>query len=199
MTASVTRLLARRLWPWFAAVLVVALVVALGGFDKRTDQLVPTSPGVEIDSHNLVFTLTSATLQSVADFSGKREWRVVAAATVRNPNDETLYPLLGPTGNFVLHDPASKRTAEPESVRLGDSDQRSLVPPGDTPMAMEVSFDLPAEYQPQASIEVGVFPMEYTDSVILGLGGGELAWNLDSYASAALVTLPLTRLPDAEG
>ncbi len=199
MTAPVTRPRFLRLWPWLAAVALVALVVGLGGFDKRTDRLVPTSPGAEIDSHNLVFTFTGATVQSVADFSGKRQWRLVAAGTVRNRNEETLYPRLGPTGNLAVHDPASGRTAEPESVRIGDSDQRSLVPPGDTPMALAVTFELPAEYEPQASIELGVFPMEYTDPVILGLGGGEKEWNIDSYAPAALVVLPFTRLPDAEG
>ncbi len=141
---------------------MIALLVGLGGFDRRTDQLLPTSPGAEIDSHNLVFTFTSATLQSVADFSGEREWRVVAFGTVRNPNDETLYPILGPTGNFVVHDRSSRRTADPESVRIGDSDQRSLVPPGNTAMALEVTFELAAEYVPQSSIELGVAPMEYT-------------------------------------
>lgn len=189
---------ALRLWPWLAALLVVALVVGLGGFARRTDGLVPAALGEEIDSHNLVFTFMSATLQSVADFSGKREWRVVAVGTVRNPNDETLYPILGPTGNFVIHDRASTRTADPESVRIGDSDQRSLVPPGNTAMALQVTFELAAEYVPQPSIELGVAPMEYTDPVILGLGGGEREWNVDSYAPMALVVLPLTRLPDAE-
>jgi hypothetical protein len=38
--------------------------------------------------------------------------------------------------------------------------------------------------------------MEHTANTVLGLGDGELVWNLDSYAAVSLVQLPLTRLPD---
>ncbi|HEY3547695.1 MAG TPA: hypothetical protein VGK17_16600 [Propionicimonas sp.] len=187
---------ALRLLPWLAALLVVGLVVGLGGFARRTDTLQPAALGAEIDSHNLVFTLTGATLQARPGLADATEWKVEVAGSVRNPNEEALAPVLGPSGNFILHDDASGVTAEPETVTLGESSRRYLVPPGNTTMPLTISFTLPADYAPQAGIELAVAPMEHTANTVLGLGDGELVWNLDSYAGVSLVQLPLTRLPD---
>ena len=186
----------RRLWPLAALAVAVLALFGAGGFERRTDQLVPAALGAEVDSHNLVFTFTSGTLQSVTDFSGDQDWRIVLAGTVRNPNDEALAPITGAYGNFIVHDPVSRLTAEPEGVQIGDSDHRGLVPPGDTTFDLRVTFTLPEQYRPAAGIELGVFPMEYTDNVILGLGGGSRTWNVDSHAPAALLQVPLERLPD---
>ncbi len=186
-----------RAWPWLAALLVISLVVGLGGFARRTDKLVPAALGAEIDSHNLVFTLTGATLQAVPRISGATEWKVEVAGSVRNPNDEALAPILGPTGNFILHDLSSGRTAEPDSVKIGASFHRDLVPPGNSTLPLTVTFTLPPDYVPQAGIEVGVAKMEHTANTVLGLNDKELVWNVDSYAPLSLVQLPLTRLPDA--
>lgn len=193
--ASLRRVL--RLWPWVAVLLVVGLVIGLGAFAKRTDGLQPASIGAEIDSHNLVFTITGATLQAVPRVSGTTEWQVEVAGNVRNPNDEALAPILGPIGNFLLHDPASGLTAEPEAVTLGESSRRYLVPPGNTTITMTIHFTLPPGYAPTAGIELAVAPMEHTANAVLGLNDDELVWNVDSYAPASLVQLPLTRLPDA--
>lgn len=190
---------ALRLWPWLAVALVVGLVVGLGGFARRTDALRPAALAAEIDSHNLVFTITGATLQAVPGLSGATEWKVEVAGSVRNPNEEALAPILGPSGNFVLHDASSGLTAEPETVTLGESSRRHLAPPGNsnTTMPLTVDFTLPADYAPRAGIEIAVAPMEHTANTVLGLGDGELVWNLDSSAAMSLVQLPLTRLPDA--
>jgi hypothetical protein len=185
-----------RWWPWLAALLVISLVVGLGGFARRTDELVPAALGAEIDSHNLVFTFTGATLQAVSRISGATEWKVEVAGSVRNPNDEALAPILGPTGNFILHDLSSGRTAEPDSVKIGASLHRYLVPPGNSTLPLTVTFTLSPDYVPQAGIELGVTQMEHTANTVLGLNDAELVWNLDSYAPACLLQLPLTRLPD---
>jgi hypothetical protein len=176
---------------------VVGLVVGLGGFARRADGLRPAAIGAAIDSHNLVFTITSATLQAVPRLSGSTDWKVQVAGSVRNPNDEALAPVLGPSGNFILHDAASGLTAEPEAVTLGESSRRYRVPPGNTSMSMTIDFTLPPEYAPRTVIELAVAPMEHTANAVLGLNDEELVWNLDSNAPMSLVQLPLTRLPDA--
>ncbi|MGV8907501.1 MAG: hypothetical protein ACOH1Y_00820 [Propionicimonas sp.] len=187
---------ALRFWPWLAVAVIISLVVGLGGFAKRTDNLTPVELGTEIDSHNLVFTISGATLQKVANFGGGNEWSVEASGSVRNPNDEALYPILGPTGNFVVHDRASGLTADANSALVGDSRNRELVPPGNTSLPLTISFTLPEEYVPQEGIELAIAQMEYTDNVVLGLGGGQKAWNVDSYAPLSLLQVPLTRLAD---
>ena len=195
---SPTRLArALRLWPWLVGLLVVGLVVGLGGFARRTDGLRPAAIGEEVDSHNLVFTITGATLQAVPTVSGTTEWKVEVAGSVRNPNDEALAPILGPSGNFILHDAASGLTAEPEAVTLGESSRRYRVPPGNTTMSLTIDFTLPPDYAPQTGIELAVAPMEHTANAVLGLNDDELVWNLDSFAPMSLVQLPLVRLPDA--
>lgn len=196
MTGRSTLQRALRFWPWLAVAVIISLVVGLGGFAKRTDNLTPVELGTEIDSHNLVFTISAATLQKVANFGGGNEWQVVASGSVRNPNDEALYPILGPTGNFVVHDRASGLTADANSVLVGDSRNRELVPPGNTSLPLAVSFTLPEEYVPQEGIELAIAQMEYTDNAVLGLGGGQKAWNVDSYAPLSLLQVPLTRLAD---
>lgn len=197
MTGRFTLRRGLRFWPWLALVVIIGLVLGLGGFDRRTDNLTAAELGAEIDSHNLVFTITSATLQKVPNFSSKDEWKIEAAGTVRNPNDDALYPILGPTGNFAVHDRATGLTADPDSVLIGDSRNRQLVPPGNTSLPMRLTFTLPEEYVPQERIELAIAPMEYTDNAVLGLGGGQRAWNVDSYAPMSLLKVPLTRLPDA--
>jgi hypothetical protein len=188
---------ALRHWPWLVVAVIVALVVGLGGFDRRTDQLRPAIVGAEIDSHNLVFVFTGATLQLTPRFTGSPEWRIEVSGSVRNPNDEALAPILGPTGNLFLHDKVSGRTAEPDSVKLGDTFRRELVPPGNTRTSLVVSFTLPGDYAPQPGIELGVAQMEHTANVVLGLNDSERNWNVDSFAPLSVLTLPLTRLPDA--
>ena len=188
-----------RLWPWLAAALVVTLVVGLGGLARRTDQFMPAMLGKEIDSHNLVFTVTGATLQKVSTFSDEIEWKVEVLGSVRNPNEEALAPILGSTGNFILHDRASGRTAEPDGVQIGESFHRSLVPPGNSRLPLTVTFTLPSQYAPQAGIELGIAQMEYTANVVLGLNSDERAWNVDSFAPLSLLEIPLTRLPDESG
>jgi hypothetical protein len=39
--------------------------------------------------------------------------------------------------------------------------------------------------------------MEHTANAVLGLNSGKLSWNVDSYASARPLQLPLPRVPDA--
>lgn len=188
---------ALRLLPWLTVALVIGLVVGLGGLERRTDTLQPVALGAEIDSRNLVFTITGATLQKSALGSDDTEWDVQVLGSVRNPNDEALAPILGPTGNFVLHDRASGRTAEPDSVRIGESFSRTLVPPGNSTLPLTLTFTLPQDYAPQPVIELGVARMEHTANAVLGLNDQDLVWNVDSYAPMSLLELPLTRLPDA--
>lgn len=182
-----------------ALVVAAGILVATGAFERRNDLVVTVPPGVEVDCRNLVFAFGSATAQRVTDFAGNRTWEVVAGGVVRNPHDEALIPRTGDFGNFALRDPRSRLVVNPQYVSLGDSLARLYVPPGDTTMAVAVTFELPDSFEPGATVDLGLVPMEYTDNVILGLGGGRPDWNVDSNAAASVVPLPLTRLPDREG
>ena len=132
-----------RLWPWLALLVILGLVPGLGGFARRTDNLTAGDLSAEIDSYNFVLTITCATLQKVSRFGDSNEWKVEATGSVRNPNDDSLYPILGSTGKFVVPDRTSGITADADSVVIGDARNRQLVPPGSTSLLMTVEFTLP--------------------------------------------------------
>lgn len=184
-----------------AVVAVVGLVFALGGFDRRQARWIDVPPGAEIDAGNLVFTFDSATVQYLTKTSSQ-PWRVVVSGTVRNPHDQTLQPLTGDYGNLV----GINRTGSPDFVgdwqpRIGpfnpdSATPRQVVPPNDQTVPLTATFRFD-QLTPGDSFELGVSPMEYTATAILGLNS-ELRWNRDSYTLPFTVVLPLTRLPDAD-
>lgn len=190
-----------RWWPWAVIALVVALVVGLGGFDRRSDRNVVAAPGDELDSHDLVFTLSRATAQHVTSPYAEPYWELALLGTVRNPQDEDLAPVSGSYGHFALKDPGSG-TVEvwTGGGLIVDGDPlRTTIPPGNLSMTLSVPVKFPDSYAPGPTILVAVAQMEYTDNVVLGLDGGERHWNIDSTAPPWLVTLPVTELPERRG
>lgn len=192
---------------WLIAVLAVAavlgLIAGLGGFERRQVRSLTAEPGAEVDAGNLVFTFDSATVQFLTTAS-TGAWRVVVSGTVRNPHDRTLQPLVGDFGNLAGID----RSVSPARVVVDWSpllgpvnpdatySQRRTVPPDNRPVEFRATFRFD-EFTPAETFEVGVTPMEYTVTVILGLHD-EKQWNADSFARPTSVKVPLTRLPDAE-
>ncbi len=186
-----------------AVALVVGLVAALGGFDRRQVRWLTAEPGAEVDAGNLVFTLESATVQFLAKATDQ-PWKVVVSGTVRNPHDRTERPRTGPYGNLAGID----RTTSPAVVAeewtpgLGPTspdtsyNRRQVVPPDNRPMPFTATFRF-AEPLSADTFEVGVTPMEFTANAILGLND-EKQWNPDSFALPTSVTVPLTRLPDGD-
>lgn len=172
---------------------LLAVVWLLGGLAPRTDYPV-FAAGEEVDAGNLVFRLVEATAQ--ARPSG--DWAITVRGTVRNPHDEALAPVLGERGNLAVRPAANTVVASLESVELGGSWRRSLVPPGNRPVALAATFTLPRDARLGATLQCGVFAMEFTDNAVLGTSGGEPTWNVDSFTPPALVEVPLAVLPPAE-
>jgi hypothetical protein len=187
-----------RFWPLVAVLAVVALALGTGAFERRTDRLVPRPAGSLVDCGNLVLAFTSATAQKVTDSTGSASWTVVANGSVRNRHDEALAPITGERGNIAARDPLSGRTFTPKYFSMGASWSRLFVPPGDSAFDLTATFEFPADFRPGPDLELGLFRMEYTDNVVLGLGGGVKEWNVDSTAQVSLLDLPLSRLPDLE-
>lgn len=203
---TASRLLRRPLPGWLlaalAAVAVLAVVAALGGFQRRQVAAVSVEPGTEIDARNLVFSFDSATAQYLTEATDQ-PWRVVVSGSVRNPHDETLYPMSGDYGNLVGIDPKASPVATGAwQPRLGPADpeasfnNRQMVPPDNQPMTLEAVFRFD-EFTPGDSFEVRVVPMEYTANLVLGLSDRP-HWNVDSFALPTAVVVPLTQLPDGD-
>ncbi|MVA74924.1 hypothetical protein GC722_02610 [Auraticoccus sp. F435] len=186
--------------PVLVLALLLGLVAALGGFERRTDRLTVMAPGAELDCHQLVYTFDSATVRRTQGVDGVWEHQLTVSGTVRNPTDEPQAPRYGEFGSLVVRGVPGPLTATIEAVALGSSfeelsvNTRDFVAPGAPALPLEVRFTLPDDYEPSDVVLLGAFEMEYTDNYVLGLGGGQRSWNKtdDAYA----VYLPLTVLPE---
>jgi hypothetical protein len=188
-------------WPLLALLLAVAVVIAFGGFGKRSDIFTATDVGAEIDCGNLIFAFSGATAQHVVSEYSPPRWEVVAIGTVRNPNDEALQPLFGDYGQFAFKDPASDQVVVPfwGNSRIGGESLRSYVPPGMPSTSIDISVSMDESYSPGSDIILAVDPAENTDNGVLGLSAGRKNWNKDSLAPVRLLNLPLTILPERKG
>ncbi|MGC3955790.1 MAG: hypothetical protein QM804_16325 [Propionicimonas sp.] len=185
-----------------AVAVVVGLVAAFGGFGPRKVASLTAQPGTEIDAHNLVFRLDSATVQYIRGNTSK-PWRLVVSGSVRNPTEETLYPKTGSLGNLI----AIAEGAQPVrtgnfSAKIGPADPertfnpRWVIPPNNAWMSLTASYEF-EKFWGVDSVQIAVVPMEFTANVILGLSDVP-EWNVASYELPTSVYLPVTRLPDVD-
>ncbi|MDQ7991490.1 MAG: hypothetical protein AAGC63_07505 [Propionicimonas sp.] len=182
---------------------VVGVVAGLGGFERRSTRSIAVPAGTELDAGNLVFRFDTATVQYFTERT-TGPWEVVVTGTVRNPHDETLAPLSGSYGNLVGIDRRSGQFIEDPTFSLGRLDperpwgnDRSMVPPVDQWMELRASFRFGAGFRPGDTVELGLVPMEFTASTVLGLNDVQ-TWGPDSFRQPWTVTLPSTRLPDSD-
>lgn len=156
---------------------------------------VPAVPGQELDCRNLVFSFSRATARPVTSSYSGKSWEIVVYGTVRNPNDEALQPLSGDTGNFAFKDPRGGEIALWDGRLEIDGDaNRQFVPPGNMTMDLALTIRFSDAYVAGPELLMAVSHMEYTDNVVLGLGGGSKRWNIDSAAPTWMLTLPVTTL-----
>jgi hypothetical protein len=180
-----------------ALVLTIALVWGLGGFGKRTDLLRPVEPGALISTGPFEFRFTEATAQQQRDSNGVvTKWQIVVIGQARTTGNETIAPKYdGDYGMFVIRDMASTATATAESATIGDQEGigdvvRTRLVPGLPLTPYQLSFPLPASYQPSPTIRFGVFDLVYKDPYLLE---DQKEWRNGTYASR--LDLPVRVLP----
>ena len=178
-------------------VLVVGLLYLAGGFERRTDLLEDVAPGELIITGPYELRFTEATAQPRNNADGSLEgWDVVALGQARNTGDETMAPsLLGSDSVFAVKDPTSGLTAEPTVANIGPSTgytvfDRQHLAPGLPPTDYRVGFDLPPEYAPGPSIQLGIAELEFEDPY---LTTDEQTWDAGLFGFR--VELPLRVLP----
>ncbi len=178
-----------------AVVLIVAVVWAVGGFEKRRDLLTEISPGTTITTGPYTFTFTEVTAQRTIDVSDRIQWEVIALGTGESNDTETGAPDYGDSGSFVSRDVASREVQVPKGIRFSDGEVRHNFTPGLAPVPFSVSFNYPESYQPQATLQFVVFDLEKYDNALLGEGDEE--WH--SAGKGYSMNLPIRILPDQTG
>lgn len=185
---------------WAAAIVAagagLAVVTALGGFGFRDDTAVLLSPGEVFDAGNLLVTTRSAATFRELAWDESATWVVLVDLQVSNPHDEASAPLSGEDGNFhlVLRDGTSLSPAIGGTI--AGSSARPYILPGMLATDLQLRFELPAGMEPGTKVALAISPMEFTDNYIMGLGGGEQRWNLDSGAAVGAVVLEPKVLAD---
>ncbi len=171
-----------------ALLLVLGGVWGLGGFEKRTDILIPSEPGSLVVSGPYEFVFTGATAQQKQDFDDAPYWEVVVTGTVANTGTEALYPPYLDNGMFVAKDPASGEVQQPSIATIGDAmtGEHSRVTPGLPPVPYRVEFKYGKDYRPGPTLRFVAFQIEFTD---INLTGDEKTWN--NGTRAYVFTLPV--------
>lgn len=171
----------------------------LGAFEPRPDGMIEVQLGEEMDAGNLVFSFERATVQQILISYSDPEWELVVTGTVRNPHDQVLKPMDGDQGNFIaaLDGQTMLRPRDLRPFAIAGAEYRPFVLPDDQPVAFAVRFELDDDFvaPDDPHVNLGVFPMEYTDNRVYGLGLGSKRWNLDSSAPFFGLQLPVEVLP----
>jgi hypothetical protein len=192
----------RRAWV-MAGSLVVAFAVLIGltwlagGFRQRTDLRTVVAPGTTVTSGPYEFTFTAGTVQRTKTYADAEVYRLVLSGTGRVTGDEAMSPD-SLNWMFIAKDPRSPAYEEPENDQFGAEDARgttggAFFTPGLPPIPYRLTFEFPAEsFEPGATIQLGVWILEYRDTSLLQTG--DLRWapseRLYRY------DLPLRRLAD---
>ncbi len=174
-----------------AAVLLVVVVHALGGFRQRQDQLTPTAVGQTFTAGPYELTLTEATVQYSTD---NKIYEVVAIGTARTTADQTMSAAVA-GGSFTYAQNLLTRDVQPvDSYSYGDSTDISLrargLTPGLPPVRLTAEFEFAAK--PGDTLRLVVFDQEFSDASIFG--DQDPTWN--PVSTGHDVRLPLTALPD---
>jgi hypothetical protein len=177
---------------------VVALVWALGGFERRTDLLQPTAPGTLITVGPYELTFSEVTAQRKERFDDTFYWQLTAVGSGRTTGDEAMAPQIGETGTFASRDTRSGETQIPSGVRYGvggSFTEGARFTPGLPPVPMLVEFEYAASYVPDATLRFVVFQLEYDDNSLIG--GQDKTWNKTNHGFD--LQLPVRVLPEEKG
>ena len=180
-----------------AFALLIGLTWVAGGFEQRTDLRTVVAPGTTVTSGPYELAFTGGTVQKIKTYADAEVYRVVLSGTGRVTGDEAMSPD-SLNWMFIAKDPGSPAYEEPENDQFGAEDARGTTgggffTPGLPPIPYRLTFEFPAEtYEPGATIQLGVWILEYRDTSLLQTG--DLRWapsdRLYRY------DLPLRRLAD---
>jgi hypothetical protein len=178
--------------PVLSVLMIFATVWALGGFDRREDQVQDVAAGTAVVQGPLTLRFTRATVQEANGYGKyKRIQKVVAYGTARNTWTETF----GPQGEwFIARDPNSDvvETGQLFRIERGEDlvfDAPDDLAPGLPPVPVSVEFELPPTVKPGRTIVLGVSTVDYGKHSYFA-SSDEESWGPDG--GAYRMRLPLT-------
>jgi hypothetical protein len=177
--------------PVLAVVVIIAAVWALGGFDRRRDQVQDVATGSPVVQGPLTLTFTRATVQEANGYGQyKRIQKIVAYGTARNTWTESFDPQ---SDWFIARDPNSDlvETGQLFKIVRGDDvifDAPDTLAPGLPAQPVSVEFEMPPTFKPGRSFVFGVAKVDFGNHSFF-TSSDEETW--DDSGTAYRMRLPL--------
>lgn len=178
--------------PLAVVLALIATVVALGGFERRTDRITRLPADAVITSGPYRLTFEQAVARAAKGYDEKAVWSVSVVGTIQILMDTTDRPSVTSSSFVVANLPSGPDTVELKQVTIGNRIGRDFgsgeVTPGLAPVPIVWEFEFPRTTPVSDVVRVVVWQQEHTDNTVTKTG--ELSWNLDDDGSE--VVLPVT-------
>ena len=185
--------------PVIAVVVIIAVVWALGGFDRRDDQVQDVVTGSPVALGPVTVTFDRATVQEANGYGTyKRIQKIVAYGTARNTWTESFDPQ---ADWFIAKDPNSKLVQSGQTFQIVRGkdlifDAPDTLAPGLPAEPVSVEFEMPPTFKPGRTIVFGISKIDYGNHSFFS-SSDEEEWD-ESGGGAYRMRLPLQVLkPEA--
>ena len=184
--------------PLVVVVALVAAVVALGGFDPRTDRItrVPSDSIITTGPYRLTFGVGTAV--KTKDYDDKVFWEVTVVGTIQTTDPTSDQPDSGEGSIVVANVPTNRDLIDTNRVllgnRIGKDYSTGQVTPGLAPIPVRWEFDVPEASPPTALLRLVVWDQEYVDNTITQTG--YFSWNRTRDGHELLVPITVVESTD---
>lgn len=165
--------------PLALVVALVVTVVALGGFDRRTDRITRVPADSVITTGPFRLTFGVGTAAKAKNYDDKVFWDVTVAGTIQTTDPTSDQPSTAEASIVVANVPTNRDLINTKQVamgnRIGKDYSAGRVTPGLRPVPIRWEFEVPEASPPTALLRLVVWQQEYVDSTITQTG--ELSWN----------------------
>lgn len=168
---------------------IAGVMVVLGGFNHRTDELATRRAGAVLHTGPFEIVLHEVTAQRVQGWDEEWSWQLRLRGMIRNTWSESEAYQTGEHGWMAWRQPAAGEVVIPQSLQHAHTNNYRIPPTGEW---FAVEWVGEATEAPSAYLEVHLLDLEYTDNSLLGFG--TRVWNPANLTYA--VWVPVLQLPD---
>lgn len=182
--------------PLALVVALVATVIAVGGFEARTDRIVRVPADSVLTTGPFQVTFAGGTAVKTKDYDDKVIWKITVVGTIQTTDPRSDQPDVLESSDVSANVPTNQELISTNHVaignRIGSDYGTGQVTPGLGPVPIRWEFDLPETSPPTELLRLVVWQQEYVDNTITQTG--ERSWNRTQDGYELLV--PITVVAD---
>lgn len=181
--------------PLALLVALVATVIAVGGFDERTDRIVRVPADSAITTGPFRVTFGVGTAVKTKDNDDKVIWKITVVGTIQTTDPTSDRPDILESSDVVANVPTNRALINVSRVtvgnRIGTDYATGQVTPGLAPVPIRWQFEVPESSPPTEVLRLVVWQQEYVDTTITQTG--YLSWNRTSDGYELLVPITVVQ------